>query len=210
MARWFTADLHLGHAHVLRYTRRPFADISVMDDLLMERINERVADGDELWVLGDVAGGRLPFTLLPLRRLRCKVVIVAGNHDKIHPAHASSVLQWAGLYREWSGAVELHLHPRVIELRCGTRLREVLVAHHPYTGPDGSTVGRWRPRDLGKWLLCGHVHEKWRQRGRQINVGVDAWGFAPVSEEELYALVAAGPADREVLAWPPELIRPPL
>ena len=36
-----------------------------------------------------------------------------------------------------------------------------------------------RPDDDGGWLLHGHVHEKWRQNGRQINVGVDAWNFAP-------------------------------
>jgi len=32
-------------------------------------------------------------------------------------------------------------------------------------------------------LLHGHVHEKWRQQGRMVNVGVDVWDFTPVAEE---------------------------
>ena len=55
--------------------------------------------------------------------------------------------------------------------------------------------------DDGAWLLCGHVHESWRQRGRMINVGVDAWGGRPVSEEALYELIDSGPADLETLPW---------
>ena len=53
---------------------------------------------------------------------------------------------------------------------------------------------QWRPDDTGGWLLHGHIHENWRQRDRQINVGVDAWDFTPVSEEQIAALIAAGPA----------------
>ena len=40
-----------------------------------------------------------------------------------------------------------------------------------------------------KYNLCGHVHEKFKfqRRGRNIltNVGVDVWGFAPVSIQEI-------------------------
>ena len=51
-----------------------------------------------------------------------------------------------------------------------------------------------RPHDDGGWLLHGHIHEKWRQHGRQINVGVDAWDFAPVSEDSICETIKSGPA----------------
>ena len=51
-----------------------------------------------------------------------------------------------------------------------------------------------RPKDDGGWLLHGHIHEKWRQNGRQINVGVDAWNFAPVSDDTICEMIKAGPA----------------
>jgi phage terminase large subunit-like protein len=61
----------------------------------------------------------------------------------------------------------------------------VWVSHFPYKG-DSGYVDRfvdWRLEDDGSWLLCGHVHEKWRQMGKQINVGIDSWGGSPVSED---------------------------
>jgi len=33
--------------------------------------------------------------------------------------------------------------------------------------------------------LCGHVHEKWREREGIINVGVDVWDFKPVNLDVL-------------------------
>lgn len=51
------------------------------------------------------------------------------------------------------------------------------------------------PQDNGDWLLHGHIHEKWRQQHRQINVGVDAWHFAPVPEHTIADLIGRGPAD---------------
>ena len=52
----------------------------------------------------------------------------------------------------------------------------------------------------GSWLLHGHIREKWRQSGRQINVGVDAWNFAPVSDETLSEMISAGPAHAACLS----------
>ena len=51
MARFWTSDLHLGHANIIRYCRRPFADVDAMNEALIERWNDTVADGDEVWVL---------------------------------------------------------------------------------------------------------------------------------------------------------------
>ena len=53
---------------------------------------------------------------------------------------------------------------------------------------------QYRPQDDGGWLLHGHIHEKWRQNGRQINVGVDAWNFAPVSDDTICEMIRSGPA----------------
>ena len=49
--------------------------------------------------------------------------------------------------------------------------------------------------------LHGHVHEKWRQRGRMINVGVDAWGGYPVTDTHLATLITAGENDLRPLPW---------
>ena len=74
----------------------------------------------------------------------------------------------------------------------------LLACHFPYRG-DSHDHDRFvddRPADRGRWLLHGHVHDRWLQRGRMINVGVDAWGYRPVSETELASIIDAGEIDR--------------
>jgi len=53
--------------------------------------------------------------------------------------------------------------------------------------------------------LCGHVHDLFRQRGRQINVGVDAWGGELVSSDQLAELISRKPTDASPLRWPEHL-----
>ena len=69
----------------------------------------------------------------------------------------------------------------------------MLAGHFPYEGDshDEDRFTRWRPVDDGAWLLHGHVHTSWQVNGRQINVGVDVWDYAPVSEAALAALIEA-------------------
>ena len=63
MSQWFSADLHFGHANIIRYCDRPFADVDEMNWRLVRRWNATVAPTDEVWVLGDVAMGRLDDSL---------------------------------------------------------------------------------------------------------------------------------------------------
>lgn len=51
---------------------------------------------------------------------------------------------------------------------------------------------QYRPWNHGGWLVHGHVHDAWKVRGRQINVGVDMWDFRPVHLDEITALIRAG------------------
>jgi calcineurin-like phosphoesterase family protein len=57
--RWFTADLHLGHANIIAYCRRPFRAVDDMDAALLAAWEATVRPGDEVWVLGDLALGHI-------------------------------------------------------------------------------------------------------------------------------------------------------
>ncbi len=46
--------------------------------------------------------------------------------------------------------------------------------------------------DDGGWLLCGHIHEKWAQMGKMINVGVDVRNFKPISIDEIRLIMDKG------------------
>ncbi|MBX3313223.1 MAG: metallophosphoesterase [Actinobacteria bacterium] len=192
MARLFTADLHLGHANVIRYCDRPFADVDEMDRALVAGWNAVVADDDEVWVLGDLAMGPLAHSLEVAAELQGRKHLVIGNHDR--PFHGKKVDEYeAAGFELHHGTVELVLPGGVVVHAC----------HFPYVGDSGDLDRHVedRPIDDGGWLLHGHVHEKWRQRGRMVNVGVDAWGGRPVEDHALATLVAAGEHDLAPLRW---------
>ena len=207
MAVWFTSDLHFGHGNIIRYSDRPFADAAAMDRGLIERWNESVDPADTVWVLGDVALGTIIESLALVGELNGRKLLLTGNHDRC----------WGPWYRTtdaWKGAdpaklamwTERYLEAGFSEVRQGEVRIDIAgtvvnASHFPYRG-DSHDLDRFvdeRPEDDGGWLVHGHVHERWRQRDRMINVGVDVWDYRPVSETAIGALIANGPADLERL-----------
>ena len=51
---YFTADLHLGHANIIRHCGRPFASVEDMDRCLIDNWNRRVRPEDTVYILGDL------------------------------------------------------------------------------------------------------------------------------------------------------------
>ncbi|MBN9610166.1 MAG: hypothetical protein BGO26_02265 [Actinobacteria bacterium 69-20] len=208
--RFFTSDTHFGHQNIIRYCARPYDDVDRMNDDLVERASNLLADGDMLWHLGDVALGPLTETLPHLGRIPAAVTLVAGNHDRCHPCNGARGERFIEVYRERCRLSDLILTNTTLTLSTGTTVN---VSHFPYadTTLDGhedrhgevihDRFAPWRPADDGSWLLCGHVHGSWRQSGRMINVGVDAWGGTPVSEDAIAELIAAGERDLPALPW---------
>ncbi len=186
MARFWTADLHFGHANIIRYSHRPFADVDEMHRGLVERWNAVVDPTDEVWVLGDVAMGTIAESLPHVRELHGTKVLVAGNHDRCWSGRGDGWQDWIDRYRD-AGFAEIHQD--VVSTQVGGH--DVICCHFPYEG-DSHDEDRFvphRPVDTGQWLLHGHVHEGWQVNGRQINVGVDVWDWAPVPEAALVAII---------------------
>ncbi len=204
MALWFTADLHLGHSNIIGYCDRPFPDADTMNQALVDRWNHTVGAADTVWILGDVALGRIEKSLGLVALLRGRKLLLAGNHDRCWQGHRRRSAGWSERYRD-AGFDEVHQG----ELPLGVAGRSILASHFPYQG-DSHDQDRYveeRPVDRGQWLLHGHVHERWRQRGRMINVGVDAWNYKPVSEDHIVTLIGAGPRDLPPLPPLPPLPR---
>ena len=197
---WYTADHHFGHANIIGYCDRPFPDARSMEEALIERWNYHVGPDDEVWVLGDLTIGRNTETLARCAaRLNGVKVLVPGNHDRC-----------------WQGRKD-HEHERGPYYRIGGFDRivdnpephligghSVQVNHFPWRlDPQyDQKYSAWRPAEGGGWLIHGHIHEKWRQNGRQVNVGVDAWDYAPVAAEQIAALIEAGPASTDRIGRP--------
>lgn len=195
MTTWFTSDLHFGHTNIIGYCERPFADVADMNAGLIERWNEAVDPNDTVWVLGDVAMGRITDSLPLIGLLNGIKHLVSGNHDRCfdadrHPTGKAG--EWQQRYLDAGFAAVHHgVMPLTLPLPGGGELA-VRACHFPYSGDSGDEdryVDR-RPIDNETWLLHGHVHERWRWHRRMINVGVDAWNYSPVDESTLAAIVA--------------------
>ena len=50
----YISDLHLGHANVIKFDGRPFADVDEMDRMLIELWNAKVRSEDNVYIIGDL------------------------------------------------------------------------------------------------------------------------------------------------------------
>jgi len=165
---WFTGDTHLGHKNILDYCSRPYKDIREHDEAIRDNWNEVVAKGDIVYHLGDLAflrGSRIRAERLAelINGLNGKIKLILGNHDK-----AKHIKKY-GINVELLGAYyELTVQDSELKNQL------VVLCHYPFA--------TWNKRMWGSWNLHGHVHSKdLRYRPGQLDVGVDARNFTPVS-----------------------------
>ncbi|WP_156250887.1 metallophosphoesterase [Pseudactinotalea terrae] len=189
MATWYSADPHFSHTNILHLgPGRPFATIAQHDEALLEAWNSRVAPGDDVWLLGDVAM-KTTAAAAVIGRLNGRVHLVAGNHDACWTSHpdpkrALKAQRLVGQYLDWGFA---SVHSSGIVTGAQVAGIPVVLSHLPARGDhfEGDRYASRRPRPGPLPLVHGHVHHLWKVRDRQVNVGVDVWGYAPVHEDEL-------------------------
>lgn len=160
---FFTSDLHFSHGNIIKYCNRPFKDITQMDETMIANWNAVVRPQDTVWVLGDFAFGEHAKFL---RRLNGSKYLVRGNHDK-RPSMKDG---WAGIY----DLKELKIEGQYIVL-CHYAMRVFNKSHH------------------GAIQLFGHSHGKLPGNSQQLDVGVDAWNFFPVTLEQIKERLATLP-----------------
>lgn len=161
---YFTSDTHYGHKNIITYCARPFRDVEDMTEQMVNNWNAIVQPDDLVYHLGDFSMGLQANAAEAVRqRLRGQIILVRGNHDRSACLRGFSTVMPHGKLR----LAGRNLYLRHIPVEYGEPL------------PPGTDVH-----------LCGHVHEKWKVKewgGRPpiINVGVDVWGYKPVTIHQL-------------------------
>ena len=168
MARTFLiADTHFGHANIIAYENRPFADAAEMDAALLENWNRVVGRDDLVLMLGD-------FALAPARRvtellaaLHGRKSLIMGNHDR---GHAPEWWRKAGF--DWVSP-----YPIVFE-------EMLLLSHEPlYVNENMPYVN-----------IFGHVHGNPAYKdvsGQHMCVSCERIGYTPIPLEDVRAAVTA-------------------
>jgi calcineurin-like phosphoesterase family protein len=160
MAIFFTSDTHFGHGGALGLYRRPFASVAAMNEALVERWNETVGPDDVVWHLGDFAiRQRSAVAAGLLARLSGRKHLVAGNND---PPATMELDGWE--------SVQPYAETAVGDV-------SLVLCHYPFRS--------WRGMGKGWVNLHGHSHGRLKPQPRQFDVGVDVWGFRPVTLDEI-------------------------
>jgi calcineurin-like phosphoesterase family protein len=154
------ADLHLGHANIIRYCSRPFlfSDSREMDHVLIKNWNYTIAPKTRIYCLGDLRYGpeAEPATQYQ-KRLRGDIVFIRGNHDDQETGTVSS------LETEYENL-------------------KFLLVHDPADAPpsfNGWVIhGHHHNNDLRHYPYMNFT-------GRRVNVSAEVIGYKPVSLHEI-------------------------
>jgi len=168
MATWFTSDLHLGHANIIRFCLRPYISVEEMDRALIAGWNAVVGPDDDVWVLGDFCHRAEEAAQTYLKRLVGRKYLVWGNHDSEQTRQASG---WTSSQAYAEISVD---HRRLVLFHYGQRVWNGMRRNtiHLYGHSHGRLPG-FRLGDQGD------------NPGGCLDAGVDCWGYRPVSLSEI-------------------------
>ena len=168
---FFTSDLHLGHANVIRHCNRPFSSVEEMDEVLIRNWNQRVKTNDTVYVLGDLMFRNHKPPEEYLKQLRGKKHLFTGNHD-----------------RDWTKKVQLDDYFESVNKLdfISDGKHQMTLCHFPMMS--------W-PHSTRAYMVFGHIHnntdaEYWPlicNSELMLNAGVDINDFMPVTFDEMVA-----------------------
>lgn len=157
---------------------------------MAKRWNETVNPQDTVYYLGDFA---MQFRSAEYwaPRLNGEKVMVIGNHDKAWPYRKGYEIY---VQKYIDIGFKLVVTEMKLQLPLNGKIAQVKLNHLPYAGPQNSPYddkyAKYRPKNEGEILLCGHIHEKWTKIGKMINVGVDCHDFRPITIERIEQILA--------------------
>lgn len=147
--RYYIADLHFFHDSMnCRMDRRGFENVEAMNRYMIEKWNNKVRNNDEVFVLGDLSWGKVEETNELLDKLKGRLYLIQGNHDRYTSGKAfhANRFEWIRPY------AEVH-----------DNKRKVVLCHYPIMCYNG----QYREDPSGRpltYMLYGHVHDTEDQR----------------------------------------------
>jgi calcineurin-like phosphoesterase family protein len=174
--RYFTSDLHFYDPGIMAYAERPYGTVQEMNDDLIARFINKTRDASEIYVLGDIFGGRQPDAPLAACREIMRALgitsrpfhLITGNHDHLTPAEYEEVGFRSVKAQDFIEMGEM----------------KVMLTHDPCMVQARGTLA-----------ICGHIHtlfsENWQpaRNTYTVNVAVEVRNYEPVSEREILELI---------------------
>lgn len=169
---YFTSDHHFGHKNIIKFSERPFKDVNEMDEILIQKWNEKINAENEVYHLGDFGLSSSGKLRKILDRLNGKIYLINGNHEKSAQA-CHTRFEWIKDYHE--------LVVKDDEFERGEQL--IVLFHY--------AMREWNASHWGAYHLYGHSHGTLSDDPNSLSfdIGVDCHNFYPLSYEEVKAIM---------------------
>src|SRR5690554_2307018 len=171
---YFTADVHYGHDREFIYKQRGFNNIED-HDALIKYIFSNLQKEDTLYIIGDVSCGKdsLDNSLEFLSFLKCKTIIVKGNHDEQLFQNRKKL------------AFNIHFIDSVY-LDIKINGQPITLCHYPMVS--------WNKSHYNSLSLYGHVHgKKIPIAGKMLDVALTKEHFKPYTIDEVMTIMENKP-----------------
>ena len=152
--KYYISDLHLFHENAIKFDHRPFESVQEMHEVILKNWNDRVTNGDFVYLLGDMSlRGKNEDLIAFVARLKGRKVLIKGNHDDV------SDYRYQQLFTEICDYKEIH------DSANGKNYNLVL-SHYPIFSWKRIhfPIFSWKNMGRGKILLYGHTHESEEDR----------------------------------------------
>lgn len=162
---YFTADLHFGHANILKHSpNRPYSDIvdiAAHDEWLLDLWRRTVDRRDTIYILGDL-------TFLKSEEAHHLLEILPGNKFLVEGNQEGSIRAYKNYFKEVYQIKEMRFKKTIAPF-----LKEdfdVVMCHYPMV--------TWNQKPRGSVMLHGHCHGKLDEYNAQstdlrFDVGID-------------------------------------
>jgi calcineurin-like phosphoesterase family protein len=142
--RYYIADCHFFHGVLnTKMDKRGFESVEAMNQYMIDKWNAKVKGTDEVVILGDLSWGTAEETNALLQKLKGRLYLIKGNHDRFlsNNAYDTRRFVWIKDY------AEMHDNGR-----------KVVLCHYPVMCYNG----QYRRDEKGNpktYMLYGHVHD---------------------------------------------------
>ena len=196
---YLTADWHLFHENIIKYCNRPFNNVKEMHKRLVDEYKRKVTNKDVVFFIGDMGFYKPEEIRKIVEPLKGKKILVLGNHDK----YGVSTYYRMGFHVVVNSAT-IKVGKRIFNIEHIPRrslselyrlfkvyIREGRLRKRPWKQIYYRLRKEWNKhkRPDGNWTICGHVHEAWLMKRKNINIGVDKWNFTPVHIQKIVRLI---------------------
>jgi len=140
---YYISDLHFFAKSQIdnggcNYDGRPYKTLEEMHENILRRWNQKITNGDTVYILGDISMGGAGEKLIELvAKLKGHKVLVKGNHDDVRDYRYKQLFEQICDYKELSDSI-------------AGKSYKLVLSHYP--------ILMWNGQHRGAILLYGHTH----------------------------------------------------